>query len=338
MVSLKNIAAECGVSVATVSKALNDHSDIGSETKERIRTKAKEMGYLPNFAAQALKTNRTYNIGVLFADQALSGLTHDYYSHVLDSFKRAAESRGYDITFINHTGVGGAGRSYLEHVRYRRFDGVLIACIDYKDKQVVELVNSDVPLAAIDYSYEGRIAILSDNIKGMTELTRYICNCGHRKIAYIHGEDVSAVTNSRLTTFKKVMEEHGIEVPDEYIKGISYRSTQGAYDYTMELLDLEDRPTCIIYSDDFASLGGISAIRQRGLSIPEDISIAGYDGIPISSLMVPKLTTVKQDTEELGKRAANNLIALIEEPRTAVIGISHIPGQLVQGDSVKKIN
>lgn len=101
MASLKDISKICGVSVATVSKALNDHKDIGEETKANIRRVAKEMGYSPNLSARALKTNRTYGIGVLFADEARSGLTHDYFSSVLDSFKRTAEKSGYDITFIN---------------------------------------------------------------------------------------------------------------------------------------------------------------------------------------------------------------------------------------------
>ena len=101
MASMKDIAAACGVSVATVSKALNDHSDIGEETKVRIRDVARSMGYSPNAMARALKTNRTYNIGVLFMDEAQSGLTHDYFSHVLDNFKRTVEEKGYDITFLN---------------------------------------------------------------------------------------------------------------------------------------------------------------------------------------------------------------------------------------------
>ena len=99
MVSMKDIAKTCGVSVATVSKALNNQKDIGEETKNHIRAVAREMGYFPNSSARALKTNRTYNIGVLFADEAQSGLTHDFFSAILDSFKRTVESRGYDITF-----------------------------------------------------------------------------------------------------------------------------------------------------------------------------------------------------------------------------------------------
>ena len=113
MPSLKDLAKECGVSVATVSKALNDQPDIAPATRERIRAAARRMGYLPNAAARALKTNRTYNLGVLFVDEKQSGLTHEYFSAVLDSFKVEAEKRGYDITFINHN-ISGKSMSYLE--------------------------------------------------------------------------------------------------------------------------------------------------------------------------------------------------------------------------------
>ena len=110
MVSIKDIANRCGVSAATVSKALNGHQDIGEETRERIRRAADEMGYMTNAAARALKTNRTYNIGVLFVDQQSSGLAHEFFSSVLDSLRVEAEENGYDITFINSS-VGGRSTS-----------------------------------------------------------------------------------------------------------------------------------------------------------------------------------------------------------------------------------
>ena len=123
MASIKDIAKACGVSVATVSKALNGHNDISQATKEKVREAARQIGYMPNSAARALKTNRTYNLGVLFVDEAQSGLTHEFFAAVLDSFKRHAEGRGYDITFINHN-IGHGHSSYLEHCRYRGVDGV----------------------------------------------------------------------------------------------------------------------------------------------------------------------------------------------------------------------
>ncbi|MDD7728746.1 MAG: LacI family DNA-binding transcriptional regulator, partial [Clostridia bacterium] len=129
MVSMKEIAKRCGVSVATVSKALNGYSDIGEETKKFITKTASEMGYLPNSSARALKTKRSFNLGVLFVDEAMSGLTHDYFNHVLESFKITAEKKGYDITFVSGN-VSGQRMSYYEHCRYRGVDGVVMACVD----------------------------------------------------------------------------------------------------------------------------------------------------------------------------------------------------------------
>ena len=216
MVSLKDISKACGVSVATVSKALNDHSDISKETKERVREIADKLGYHPNAAAQALKTNRTNNIGVLFVDEANSGLTHDYFSHVLDSFKKKAEQEGFDITFINADRSRENRMSYLSHAIYRGFDGVMIACVDFSDPQVDELIKSNIPVVTIDYMYINRISIVSDNVKGMRDLTTYIYENGHRKIAYIHGLE-SAVTQSRLASFYKTLQEFGVRIPDEYV-------------------------------------------------------------------------------------------------------------------------
>ena len=336
MVSMKDISKACGVSVATVSKALNDHKDIGEDTKERIRQVAKEMGYSPNSAAKALKTNRTNNIGVLFVDEAQSGLTHDYFSYVLDSFKRTAEEHGYDITFINCNKTRENRMSYLEHARYRGFDGVVIACIDFAEPEVIELVNSNIPIVTIDYLFNNRMSVFSDNIKGMRDLMTYLYEMGHRKIAYIHGAD-SAVTQARVSSFYKTAEELGIEVPDKYVKEAAYRSTRDSYKRTCELLDLDNPLTCILYPDDFASFGGINAIKERGLRIPDDISVAGYDGIRVGRHIEPKLTTVKQDTDAIGAKAAESLIHLIEQPKTTLIEQIVVKGEVYEGKTVKKL-
>lgn len=337
MVSMKDISVACGVSVATVSKALNNHSDIGEETKAHIRQTAKKMGYFPNSAAKALKTNRTYNIGVLFVDDDQSGLKHDYFAYVLDSFKMTAEQQGYDMTFINCNSARGSRMSYLEHAKYRGVDGVVIACINFYDPEVLELVRSDVPVVTIDHLFNNRIAIISDNVKGMKDLLTFVYNKGHRRIAYIHGTD-SAVTQARLSAFYKTAEELGLEIPDEYIREAAYRDTKATYVKTQELLDLPNPPTCILYPDDFASFGGINAIKERGLNIPEDVSVVGYDGIRIGRHMEPQLTTIWQDTEQIGKKAAESLISLIEHPKTTLVQQILVQGEVFEGKSVRSID
>ena len=163
MVSLKTIAERCGVSTATVSKALNDHKDISEETKNRVKQTAQTLGYFPNAAARALKTNRSYNIGVLFEEEAGRGLTHEYFSGVLNGLKIQAEKLGYDITFIN-TCFENRKMSYYEHCRYRNFEGVVIVCANFDDPDVIELMNSEIPVVTIDYVHHNCTEVTSNNI------------------------------------------------------------------------------------------------------------------------------------------------------------------------------
>lgn len=333
MVSMKDIARSCGVSVATVSKALNGQPDIGEETRERICAVAREMGYMTNSAARALKTNRTYNLGVLFVDERRSGLAHEYFSAVLESFKVEAESHGYDITFINHN-VGGKPTSYLQHCLYRGVDGVVIACVDFTNPQVQELVESGIPLVTIDHVFDGRLAVVSDNVCGVETLVRHVYSMGHRKIAFLHGERTS-VTNNRLIGFHRTCQELGLEIPDEYIIECVYHDPDRCAAATQQLLRLPDRPTCILFPDDYSYIGGMRVLNNAGLRVPQDISAVGYDGINLARVM--GLTTFCQDTKALGATAADRLISLIERPKTTLLDRVMIPGHLLEGTSVKKL-
>ena len=333
MVSMKDIAQRCGVSVATVSKALNGHRDIGEETRSRICAMADELGYMTNSAARALKTNRTYNLGVLFVDERRSGLAHEYFSTMLESFKVEAEAHGYDITFINHN-VGGKQNSYLHHCRYRGVDGVIIACVDFNDPEVRELVESNIPLVTIDRVFDNRLAVLSDNVNGVSALVRHVYSKGHRKIAFLHGERTS-VTNNRLIGFHRTCEELGLDIPEEYIIECVYHDPDRCAEATRQLLSLPDRPTCILFPDDFSYIGGLNVLQEAGLRIPEDISAVGYDGIHLAKVL--RLTTYSQNAVALGRAAAERLISLIEHPKTTLLDRVMIEGQLLEGNSVKQI-
>ena len=335
MVSMKEIAKKCNVSVASVSKALNGYSDISEETRKIILKTASEMGYLPNSSARTLKTKRSYNLGVMFVDEAASGLTHDYFNHVLESFKKTAEEKGYDITFTSGK-ISGQKLSYYEHCRYRGVDGVVVACVDFYADEVQELIRSEIPVVTIDHVFDGNIAVVSNNSQGMEDLVTYTYQQGHRRIAYIHGDNTS-VTRIRLAGFYRTLQRMGIDTPDDYIKESPYRDADSAAKATGELLDLPNPPTCILYPDDYAAIGGINEIRERGLRIPEDISIAGYDGINIAKILEPKLTTLCQDTVAIGRIAAEKLIDLIENPKTTLIDRFTVDGTLFKGASVKQL-
>lgn len=333
MVSMKDIAQRCEVSVATVSKALSGQPDIGKDTRDRICAVAEEMGYLTNAAARALKTNRTYNLGVLFVDERRSGLAHEYFSTMLESFKVEAESHGYDITFINHN-VGGKPTSYLQHCRYRGIDGLVIACVDFQDPRVIELADSGIPLVTIDHVFNNRMAVVSDNVGGVEALVHYAYQKGHRKIAFLHGERTT-VTQNRLVGFYRACEDLGLEIPEEYIIECAYHDTERCEKATAKLMALPQKPTCILFPDDFSYIGGVAALTQLGLRIPDDISTMGYDGIHLARVL--HLTTYKQNATGLGRIAAERLIRLIEHPKTTPAECVMVSGELQEGSTVQNL-
>ncbi len=331
-VTIKELSAACGLSVSTVSKALNDYPDVSQETREFVRATAAQLGYRPSAIARSLKLGRTFNLGVLYADKSGSGLAHNYFSPVLEAFKSEAERRGYDITFITHH-MGSDRMTYLEHCLYRNVDGVCIVCCDFQEPEVIELVSGPLPVVTIDHVFHDHSCVESDNRAGMAELTQYILSRGHRRIACIEGSAAS-VTSVRLTSFLRTMREAGIDVPEEYLVQSVYHNPAAARQATERLLTLPNRPTCIIMPDDYAALGGMESIRAAGLRIPEDISVAGFDGVQLLQMCRPCLTTVRQDTVAIGTAAARKLAHLIEQPRTTFQETISIPCQLIPGETV----
>ncbi len=329
MVSMKEIAAICHVSVATVSKALNNHTDISPETRRIIREKADELGYFPNPAARALKTHSTYNIGVLFYDEAHSGLTHEYFSGVLEAVKGTAQMRGYDITFISHF-VGGKRMTYAQHATYRNLDGIVIVCAIFEDPEVIGVVRSGIPVVSIDHTFNNCSCIMSDNVKGMRDLVELIHSRGHSQIAFLHGLP-STVTDARLASFYKTCAELKIQVPEDCILECPYHDTERANQLTRELMLRRSKPTCILYPDDITAISGLNILRELQYSVPRDVSVVGYDGIAIGQAFEPRLTTLRQDAETMGSVAANKLIDQIEHPKSTIKEIITVGGNVLEG-------
>ena len=160
---------------------------------------------------------------------------------------------------------------------------------------------------------------------------------GHKKIAYIHGQQ-NSVTKVRLASFYRTMEEHGLSVPDEYVPEAPYLEAEASADVTKKLLALKNPPTCILYPDDYTAIGGIAVIREAGLSIPSDISVAGYDGISLIQQFPPKLTTYAQDMSGIGKAAAQAIVDQIERPKSALVELIVKAGAVMPGASVRCLN
>jgi LacI family transcriptional regulator len=334
MVTLKDIALKCGVSVGAVSKALNDSPDISVETKQYIKEMASKLGYRPNFYARTLKTNRSYNIGILFDDDTNNGFGHAFFSNIISSFRRVMEFNGYDITFIARNSQDKY--TYVEHARHRRLEGVLVACVDYNnDDGTLELLESEIPAVAIYYMSDKFACVYSDNYNGLMNLVEHCIEMGHKKIAFIHGQH-TCVTEERIKGYKDAFKKHNLPLREEYLIEGEYYSIDITYQRMRQLMTLPDPPSCIIISDDYCMFGAQKAAHDMGLSIPWHVSVAGFDDIRIAPYFSPPLTTVRQDAFLFGKTAAEIILYDIEK-RTKSTHNIEIPAELVKRASIRKI-
>ena len=279
MVRISDIAVKCGLSIATVSKALNGSHEIPFVTVEKVKKASEELGYVPNVSARSLKLRRSFTIGVLFVDKTSSGLRHEYFSSILNSVKVEAEKHGYDITFIASDNLGGKKLSFVEHAKSRNIDGVVIASVDFSSPDVFELVTSGIPVVTIDYVY----------------------------------------------------------IPTDYVKNAIYHDPDTVSKALNDLLALPNKPSCIICPDDVSALAVLVSGFNGGDSKMKDISIAGYDGIALSRMMHPALTTYCQDSEMIGSLAASKLIDRIEHPDTFVPEQIVVKGHLQEGGTIKAL-
>ncbi len=337
MITIKEIAKECGLSATAVSKALRGEKDISLATIEKVKETAKRLGYIRNPAAVRLKTNRSYNFGVLIEDATNSGITHELFAYILNSFINKSRENGYTVTFISDK-FGSETLSYQEYANIHGCDGVLVLVHKFNDIKLLEFVESKIPVVVLDYTFDNCSSIMSDNENAMNEMVKYAYDMGHRRIAFIHGKEKVAVTQLRLAGFKKACEELGVEINPDYIREGVYHDTQSAEDITYELLDLETPPTFIFYQDDYAFIGGMNAMENRNVKIGEDISVAGFDGMSLTQIIRPKLMTWKQNTGAMGEEAVNLLMNSLENADKPTSKIISVKGELLKGNSVKNLN
>ncbi|MBR3057540.1 MAG: LacI family DNA-binding transcriptional regulator [Clostridiales bacterium] len=336
MATIYDIAKACGLSPATVSKALSNASDVSAATRERVRRTAQELDYVPNAGARALSQSRTWSIGVLCQDTSQMGLWHYLFAQVIESFKDYVEQHGYDIVFISNK-VGNLGLSYLGHCRYRRVDGIFIVNTDHTQKDARELMESNLPKIAIDFEDASIGCVKTDPDESMRMIYDHLYNLGHRNIVYLHGERGKYITEARIHALEKAAAAIGDKSAMFRLFPSQYYSIEGGYESMKKLLKATEGnyPTAVIASDDYSSIGVIEAIRDAGLSCPDDISVVGFDGIEITQRNNPKLTTIRQDTKAIGEAAAKNILAQIAGEK--VEKTISLPPHLILGESCKDL-
>jgi DNA-binding LacI/PurR family transcriptional regulator len=210
--------------------------------------------------------------------------------------------------------------------------------VDFYSSEVAELVRSDLPCVTIDHTFENRCSIVSDNVNGMRMLVERAVALGHRRIAYIHGQKRnSAVTENRIRGFYRAMEDNGLALPEGYVVPGRYDDFESIREDLLALLDRPDRPSCIMLPDDASYFGALDTIRARGLQVPGDISLAGYDGVRSVQAVRPRLTTVRQDSDAMGRQAALRLIGQIDRPNAFATDSVLIPATLIEGESLAAV-
>jgi LacI family transcriptional regulator len=310
MVTIKDVSKRCGYSVTTVSKALNDYSDISDETKKKILTLCDEMGYVPNLSARSLVSKKTYTIGVIFEEITGVGLQHPLFSKILESFKTRVELEGYDIMLLSRS-IGTQHGSYLEHSIRKQVEGVFILCSDFQSDEIVKLCKSEIPVSVIDYSFAGVSNITSNNKRGVFQAVKHLYDLGHHKIGNIYGGTYLEIGRRRKEYFEDAMAKLNLTVNKDYMVSGEFFSKEDGYKAMNVLLELKDPPTAIFCASDMIAIGAMQAIKEAGFSVPEDFSLVGFDGIDIGQLLSPRLTTIRQDSRKMGQLSANQLLQMI---------------------------
>lgn len=311
--TIKDIAQMTGVSQATVSKVINNYGGISEKTKNKVLTVINEMGYTPNFSARSLATKKSNLIGLIYAGNINVDMTHPYFNEVISTFKKNIGLLGYDILLFSNEHFLQDKGSYLARCKHFNVDGCLIIAGEEVEDATYELAESGFPCIGIDIELTGPRAsyVMTDNVNLSRKVVEHFYLNSLRKIGYIGGMRESVISNYRLKGFKNAMNQFGLEIKEEWIQYGDYNEESG-YITMMKMLRSNDYPEAIFAASDLMALGALRAINEAGLHVPRDIRIVGCDDIAACRYSKPKLTTVKQEKDKIGKLSAYMLNDLIE--------------------------
>jgi len=307
MGTIYDLAKKTGFSITTVSKALNNYKDVSEKTRAKILQAAAEMDYLPNAHAQSLSTKKSWAIGVMFSEANEVGMKHPFFNGIIESFRHATEEHGYDLIFASRN-LRNRDMSYLEHFKHRAVDGIVVVCSDRMDEQVQELMQSDIPIVVVDMDSANCSVVYSDNTEGARMAVNYLYELGHRHIAHIAGDSSIDAGAARVKGYELAMQTLDLPIQPGYLVNAGFFSVEEGKQAMEKLLQLASPPTAVFVAGDQMAIGAIEAVHDHGLRVPEDISIIGYDDIEMIKYITPKLTTIRQDTDEIGEAAAELLI------------------------------
>ena len=308
-ITLKMVAEKAEVSVNTASRAINNKPDINLETKKRVIQIAKELGYVRNATAVALRTRKTGTIGVVIADNR-----NPFYAEVLSGMEEAAREKNYHIILANTQRDYQKEEEAINLLLAKRVDGLLIAPVQDRDDDIKNLIDANIPFVVVgrDFKNIEVDAIYNDEVKGGFLATEYLIKKGHKRIALIDGFLYKSPAKGRLEGYKKALNKYRISL-DESLISVGDINIEDGYERTKQMLEENLDFTAIFAYNDMVAFGSMQAIKGKGLRIPEDIGLVGYDDIPFSSLINPPLTTIRLKKQELGAESVKLLLSRINE-------------------------
>ena len=308
MITLEQIAMKANVSVSTVSKALSNHKAISQKTKDRIRSIADDLGYTPNANAQSLVNKRANTIGVVY--EVEFGLRNLFFTAVLEEFRKNAQLNGYDILLLSNSNEKNL--DYYRHCQSKNVDGVLIVSIGSAPIEAIKkLTESNMAVITLDPLHAGSNTIYSNSYKGIQTACQYLYELGHRKIAFINGSYTNLIGQERLNGYLDFMKSKKLKpIYQKEISNESYTFSEG-YQTMKGLLVTNGLPDAVICSSDLMAMGASTLLQKRGYKVPQDVSIIGFDNISVCEIATPRLTTIAQNYEEIGKRAWDLMICML---------------------------
>lgn len=314
MVTITDVARKAGVSRSTVSRVLNNQPGVRPETRERVLKAIEELRYQPHFAARALKRRRADNVALIVQDsfrQKTRDEPRGYYNTeiVRGAFNVCTEHH-YAITLLVDEGTFDF---YTSLFRRRQFDGIVLIHVDIDMRLVEELKATGFPLVVVGAVPDPHVnSVDVDNYGSAQQVVRYLFGLGHTRIAIINGPLERLAARDRRAGFHTMMRQLGLSLCEEYEQWGDF-SVRSGYEAMKRLLNLAVPPTAVFATNDRMAIGALQAAQDLGKRVPEDISIVGFDDIPVASYLHPPLTTVHQPLYELGEAAASMLMDIIAE-------------------------
>lgn len=314
-IRLKDIALRASVSVMTVSKALRDAPDVSEATKLRIRKLAQEMGYVPDSAAQGLRTRTTRSFGVV-----ISTTTNPVFARVLMAIEQRAHEMGCDLILAHTHDLPEREEQCIYRLLSRRVDGVFIAPVyrlSSEARAYQELRNRGTPVVVLGHTAafcSDFVSVEADDVQGSNAITQHLLGLGHRRIAFLSGPLAAPWTRERLEGYRRALREHNIE-PDDNLVFQAGRTVEEGMSATTQLLAERPDVTAVQAVNDLVAVGCMRVLMSQGLHVPADISVAGFGNLLISENAPRPLTTARQPKFALGMAAMDAMVALLNNQR-----------------------